>query len=306
VHLVFWLYMLALLSGSASIAVALFVRSRHAKVETRRPVVLRFALVLLSLFLVVASMAVGRYAVVAVDPDFALAVIAFALMMIGAVVYVAVAPFFCHALVGDVVSTRLKAVYGTVAGLFLVLAATVFRWPSFRPTLIALNVLLLAMLVYAGAFIAVRYRTMGDRRLRRAVRTFMAVAVVFVPLIYLDSNLAPPRGVPLLSVLDGAALPIFCLVVCALAIRFAADYLDEPAYLEKGSLSASFRSAHRINDREREMIEMLVSGATQEELAERLSIPVETAEDQIHDICRRIQVRDGARLVSLIREHRAG
>lgn len=299
-HLLFWLYVAALVSGSASIAIAVFIRSQH-----RTPVVLLFSLFLGALFLIVLSMSLEQYAAL-LDPGAArgVTVVALVVMVVGAGGYMYAAPFFYHALVGVAVGRGLTALYLALASIFVPLSLTIFFLPTFRPTLIALNLLLFGTVGYGIVYIAVRYRRIGDRRLRRAVRVFLIVSAIFFPLMYVDSMLFYVPIAPWLARLDGTALPLFFLVLNSLAVRFAATYLNEPPYLTEGRISSHFRGRYGISEREAEIIRMLMDGKTSREVGEELFISPKTVENHVYNIYQKTHVRNRIELVNLIREHR--
>lgn len=299
-HLLFWLYVAALVSGSASIGIALFIRSQH-----RKPVVGLFALFLASLFFIVLSMSLESYAML-LDPASArvVTIVALAVMVVGAGGYMFAAPFFYHALVGVTLGRGVTALYLTLAAIFVPLSLSIFILPTFRPTLIALNVMLFGMVAYGIVYIGIRYRRIGDRRLRRAVRVFLIVSAFFFPLMYLDSMLFFVPVAPWIAELDGSALPLFFLVINILAVHFAATYLAEPPYLTDGRVSAHFRGRFGISEREGEIIVMLMEGKTSREVGESLFISPKTVENHVYNIYQKTHVRNRIELVNLIREHR--
>lgn len=301
VHVLFWLYIVALLSGAASSAIAFFVYSQH-----RKPVERGFGFFLLSLLGIVASMTVQQYAVLVPDASkYVTSVAGLLLMLIGAGGYMFAWPGFYHPLVGTEPPPWLRVFYLAIGGAFLLLGGSIFAFPEFEPTLIALNIMLFGMIAYGIVAIAVRYKRIGDRRLRQAVRIFLVVSVVFFPLMYADSMLAYLPSSPLATSLDGTALPLFFVVLNVLAVRFSVHYLNEPAYIADGSISAYFRSLYGISEREGEIIGLLIDGNTSREVAEQLFISAKTVENHVYNIYQKTQVRNRVELVNLILEHKA-
>ncbi len=299
-HLLFWLYILALASGAASSAITLFVYAQHKK-----PVEVGFALFLISLLGIVASMAVQQYARIAPGLSANSAMItSIVLMIVGSGGYIFVWPYFYHPLVGTTPPPWLRTIYFAIGALFLLLAFSLFLLPQSMLVLIALNVMLFGTIAYGILSIAIRYKRIGDRRLRRAVRVFLIVSAIFFPLMYVDSILIYLPAMPLADHLDGTALPVFFVVLNVLAIRFAGTYLNEPAYLSEGSISSYFCSAYGISQREGEIIALLVEGSTTKEAAERLFISAKTVENHVYNIYQKTQVRNRVELVNLILEHR--
>ena len=300
VHALFWLYICALMSGAASSVVALFVYAQH-----RKPVEFGFGLFLLSLLGIVASLAVQQYGVIAsADSKYGMSVASIVLMIIGAGGYMFAWPFFYHPLVGTRAPRWLVAVYLAIGFAFLALALSLFVSPESTFVLIALNVMLFGMIGYGIVSIGVRYKRIGDRRLRKAVRVFLILSIVFFPLMYLDSILMYLPPLPLADALDGTALPIFFIVLNVMAIRFAGTYLNEPAYLSDGEISAYFRSIYGISEREGEIIASVIDGNTTREVADLLFISAKTVENHVYNIYQKTGVRNRVELVNLILEHR--
>ncbi|MFW6312668.1 MAG: helix-turn-helix transcriptional regulator [Spirochaetota bacterium] len=300
VHYLFWLHILVLLFGSASIAVTLLVRAQHPGL-----LVGRFAYLVVALFWIVASMTLQQYSLIAnPDVEYGVALAALLCAILGSSLYMFFAPCFYHSLVGRVITPALRTLYLALGFVFVLTAAVVYFRPSFIPAVIALNLLLFGMIVYGLVYVAFRYRFIGDPRLRRALRVFFLVLAASLPLMYLDSPATDRFALPILEPFDGMTVPLFFAVINILAIRFASTYLNEPPYLYDGALSEYFRSTFDIGERESRITRMLVAGASVPEIATTLSISADSVERDIHTVCRKTRVGKPEQLVHLIIEHR--
>ena len=299
-HLLFWLYTIALLSGSAAVAIAFFVQSQH-----HTPVALLFALFTVAIFLINLSLVLQHYVLLHPgDLRYRFAVFALVVMVAGSTLFVGTAPFLYHRLFGRTAGPRLRIAYLVLAAVFLVLAASLFYRSGSPSVLIVLNAVFFGMVGFGVVYMITRYRRTGDRRLRRAVRGVVGLFALFVPLIVLDAMLVRMPLPPSAVVFEGTVLPAFLLVVNVLAIRFATSYLNDPPYLVGGRVSSSFRSTYDVSVREADIIAMIVEGKSLRQVADSMMISAGTVENHLYAVCRKTRVKNPTELVNLVLEHR--
>ncbi len=300
VHLLFWFYTVALLSGAAAVAITVFVQSQH-----RTPLSLLFALFTVALFLMNLSLVLQHYALLHPgELRYRFGVFALGVMVAGSALFVGTAPFLYHRLFGRTVGLALRLVYLALAAVFLVLATTLFYTSGSYSILVVLNAIFFGMVGFGVVYMIVRYRHTGDRRLRRAVRVIAVLFALFTPLIVLDAMLVRMPLPPFAVAFEGTALPAILLVANLLAMRFASSYLNEPPYLVGGRISSSFRSTYDVSLREADIIGMVVEGKTARQVADSLMISVGTVEDHLYAVCRKTRVKNPNELVNLVLEHR--
>ncbi len=299
-HLLFWLYIVALLSAAAAVAITCFVQAQH-----HTPVARLFALCTAALLLITLSLVLQHYALLHLgELRYRFSVFALVVMVAGSAGLVGTAPFLYHELFGRSVGLPLRLAYICLATVFLGLAVSLFFRSGSLSILIALNLMLFGTVGFGIVYMIVRYRLIGDRRLRRAVRVVVAVFALFTPLIVLDAMLMRLPLPPVVAAFEGTILPTFLLIANVLAIRFASTYLNEPPYVVGGRISCSFRSTYDVSLREADIIGMIVEGKTPRQVADALMISAGTVEDHLYAVCRKTSVKNPTQLVNLIREHR--
>lgn len=298
-HLIFWLYTVALLSSSASTSIALFVWSQH-----RRPAGGFLAGCLAGGFLVVLSLVLQQYAILNFGSlEYRFSVFSLLVLVAGCGTFMFAAPRFYHSVVGRTVGRPVRVFYRAFAAVFVLLALSVFLRPTTRLVLLVLNAMLFGMIGYGFVYLVCRYRRIGDRRLRRAILVVLLVSACFLPLLVLDAMLVRFALPPAVAAVEGTVLPSYLLVLNLLALWFAATYLNEPPYLVDGRISAHFRRIYDISAREAEIVRLLVDGKSTPEVAEALMIAASTVENHLFGVLRKVGVRDSRELVNLVLEH---
>lgn len=300
IHLKLAYFILVLMSGTAAISIAWSVYHRR-----RKRLVLDYVLFLSSILLMLVSFIPRVYLTAGATMSPAVAdFVGWAAVAVGATLYVAAAPWFYYRLLGMVPRRALRVLHTTLAVAFACGAVAYLFSGAENVVGLALNTILFATIAYGILLIGLKYRTLSEARLRRALGVFFGLSAVFFPLMYVDSlvDVVPAPG--LLSILNGLALPTFFLAVNVASIVFAFRYLDRPPYLRDGELTGHFLERYQITPREREIVENLMDGRSTKEIGERLYISAKTVENHIYSIYQKTAVRNRIQLFTLVQSNR--
>jgi DNA-binding CsgD family transcriptional regulator len=127
----------------------------------------------------------------------------------------------------------------------------------------------------------------------------IAVAALPILLLYtlLDAGarLGPGRQPPLPHVLYILSFSLFVLLR-------SIHTLVRPSLDSRHWISEHFMLNHGISGREREIIELLISGCTNRQIADKLFISTKTVKNHVYHIYRKTQVPNRVRLMNLIME----
>jgi DNA-binding CsgD family transcriptional regulator len=223
---------------------------------------------------------------------------------LGSIAYVFVAPFFYHAVLGIPMTPWTRRFY--LAFDLLVLFFVVgLAWERYRGlAVIVLHALLFGMVLYGVVLVALRYRHLAEASLRRAVRVFVVLSLILFPPMYWEAR--PEEIAPLVrnDWLDGVALPAYYLILCALSLPFISRHVNRPAFARGGVPTPFFIREFGISEREAEIVEQLVAGRTNKEIAERLSLSPKTVENHISQIYQKTGVDNRRRLTNLLQANR--
>ncbi|MCK5198979.1 MAG: hypothetical protein KAR21_11540 [Spirochaetales bacterium] len=157
--------------------------------------------------------------------------------------------------------------------------------------------------LYAYIVILTNYRNIANKALKRALRSYLILGLVVVP----------PVLVFQLGILDGfihknyLEIPFpyifYCLLFNTLCIANTFRYLFIPADREAKDIHEEFLLQHHITNREKEIIELLLKGDSNEQIGRALFISAKTVKNHIYSIYRKTQVRNRMQLANSINVH---
>ena len=97
------------------------------------------------------------------------------------------------------------------------------------------------------------------------------------------------------------AQPLYFLVITSLSIASGLRYLNRPAYAEKDRLTDYFLRVFGVTERDTQITDQLLDGASTKMIAKRLFISPKTAENHAYNIYRKLGVRNRVQMFQLIR-----
>jgi DNA-binding CsgD family transcriptional regulator len=294
-HLVLGIYLLALIAGAASIMETFMIWQRY-----RRAAIKRYGLFLSALFLILLGFIVDLYARSA-PPLPAAADIVWVFQAAGGCLFIFICPYLFHSLAGKEVVLWQKILFAVIDAVVVFGALAAIAFPRAVFLQIGLGAVLFAMIVYGVAFSIGHLSRIGERALRRALVIFLALTVVFFPLMLADAAMSFAPFLSMFQFLNNLAQPAYFLILNCLTIIFGLRYLNRPAFSEKGRLSPYFLDTFKVTDREAQIIGMLLEGSTTGRIAELLFISPKTAENHVYNIYQKLRVRNRVQLFQLIR-----
>lgn len=96
------------------------------------------------------------------------------------------------------------------------------------------------------------------------------------------------------------SLPTYFFVINVYSLIFANNYFNSPAFVEDDKLTAFFINKYSITDKEVEVIELLLTGLTYKQIAEKLYIASKTVDNHIQNIYKKLEVTNKIQLYNLI------
>jgi DNA-binding CsgD family transcriptional regulator len=290
---------LALAAGLVTITVSAVLA------QTRRVAFFRAfqANILLFNLLVLLGLAV-RYSVLHLgEPGSRLALTVTALMSVLKVGWLYAFALMCRALVGEESGhafarrfLQAAAVLFAVFAVFLIVAAATEGTAPARAGLGLVEVVVLGGVVVAAARLACRSRALpsGPRRRSLAVFGYLHLALFLVIALSLITawTLGGERAAPL-TLLNSSLM----IAYNGLPLFWIFRYLPpEAASIADGP------DRYGLTEREREVVELIRAGKTNQEIAGELFISVATVKDHNYNIFRKTGVRNRVELTNLFRE----
>lgn len=293
---VFIIYSITLVTSSFSLGGAAYLYLRY---RTRA---LRMALLFLSSLLLITTgfwtSRLPEIAPGAANPGFEAAARLFQLF--GGGLNIAVLPYFSSCLVAVSLKRPVKILLWGWNSLFIILAFTMFLLPriSVVPPLLSLQQVL--TILGSLIFITVGLRRVRNIRWKGTLVAFLAVSGVFLLLLVLDM-LITLLPIPSLAGLDNLSLPVYLAALTLGTFFFTGRFLSREAMVKAGKLTGECREFYGLSNREAEIIEHLLTGCANREIAERLFISPKTVENHLYNIYQKMDVGSRTQLIGTLR-----
>lgn len=165
----------------------------------------------------------------------------------------------------------------------------------------ATKIPLYVSVIYTLAFSAIRFRTIGNAIVRRAFLIVFAIATLQIPVILLKEyvfDILPNRESGVVVILSSPSLLIAIAVV---GLFFTIRFFGQPAYMRDGRPTDHFVDAFGISKREQDIVQHLLIGETNEQIAAALFISPHTVNRHVYSIYRKLNVKNRVQLLNLLR-----
>lgn len=139
------------------------------------------------------------------------------------------------------------------------------------------------------------------KELGSAVKTLLAVTIVFFPLMIFQQF---REYIPFLP--TGKLPAPFAFILCyfswnIITIYYAAKYFFRPVSGASFTISEIFMQQYNITNREREIIDLIVKGHSNTEIGKKLYISPKTVRNHVYNIYQKIGVTNRFAFVSYLR-----
>lgn len=218
----------------------------------------------------------------------------------GLALNVAIVPLLVLALASVPLSKPWK---GILAAWDTLAAAACLSFPFVRnpgPVMTVMNFQLIVTIAGSLAVLAVNLRDVGKPAQRRALGAFLWISGIFLAFLVLDI-LITRIGIRALAFLDGLSLPAYLVALNVGTFLFAGRFLNSEPLVEGGRLTEACKAEFGLTAREAELVERLLDGSTNQDLAEALYISRKTVENHLYNIFQKMGVRNRLQLVAVLR-----
>lgn len=218
----------------------------------------------------------------------------------GLALNVATVPFLISALLSLPLEGQRKIIL-VLWDAVLVAACLVFPFvPDPDPVFAVMNIQLVLTISGALMVLALNLQNIGRHSLRRALSAFLWISTAFLIFLVLDI-LITRLDIQLLSFLDGLSLPAYLLALNTGSFFFAGKFLNSAPLVELGRLTDACKIEFGLTAREAELIEHLLDGSTNQDLADALCISRKTVENHLYNVFQKMQVRNRVQLIATLR-----
>lgn len=193
--------------------------------------------------------------------------------------------------------TKLKQ-FIHISFLMVVLFTLIFEYLNYREAVKIMRDILYAIIFTYSALVILRnYKKVKSIEVQLVLKSFGILILVIIPLILIHKFIVLHFFPDNISINFPYFNVLFLLGSTSLAIYYGAKYLfkrEEYTYLE---LSKNFMRIANISQREQEIIQLLVEGLSNKEIADSLFISQKTVKNHLYHIYRKLGINSRLQLM---------
>ncbi|MBB6481879.1 LuxR C-terminal-related transcriptional regulator [Spirochaeta isovalerica] len=223
----------------------------------------------------------------------------------GSTINIIVLPYFMAALINLSLPPSAWKLVWLWNSLFIAGIVISYLLPGFTRFLPLMGAMLVITIVFWLIVAGLRRRTIRDRLLKKSILFFIIASAAFVPLLVLDMMIT---SIPIqsLSFLDNFSLPVYLMTINAGSFLFAGSFLNRDPLADESGVTDRFRQTYNISERETELVNKLLEGLSNREIADQLCISVKTVENHLYNIYRKTDVSARGQLIHMLHSWEKG
>ncbi|MBN1499173.1 MAG: helix-turn-helix transcriptional regulator [Spirochaetes bacterium] len=144
--------------------------------------------------------------------------------------------------------------------------------------------------LYCIGTVIFNFKRISDKRLKIIISTFFILAIIFFPLLLSD----------IINMGTTVQLPAFFIIINILSVIFCLFYLSPPSHKEEIKPEGYFQDKYRITRREKEIIDLIITGCSNKEISDQMHISISTVEKHIYSIYQKLNINNRVQLINLI------
>jgi len=217
----------------------------------------------------------------------------------GLLLNVAVLPVFVSAILSLPIRGIFQVLLRMWTALILVMGLLYPFVPDPTLVLLIMNIQLITTIAGSLIVMTIHRPSLPDTDFRKSITAFLVSSGIFLVLLIIDIFL---KRLPFrfLDMFDNTSLPLYFIALNTGSLFFAGKFLNRGPLLVKGELTPECLTAFQITPREKEIIEQLLGGKTNQELADALFISVKTVENHLYNIYQKMKVKNRIQLVQTL------
>lgn len=295
IHIAFLIHLISVATGYSAVIISLLFYFKQKK-----QVILYHMFFLLSLFIISSSLAVDHYfKIIQTSNNSTEKLSTIILSSIGCLMCVFILPPFIHKLSGIKYSKIKNLIFTILNSILIVSTITFFVTKEINIMIFILQPILFGTIGYSLLFIFLARKKIGNQELKKSLRPFVIVILIYFPLMVADAFMGTLPFLPY-----NLSVPLFFLSINDVGILFIIGYLNQPAFLKNDSITEHFIKKFNISKREKEIIESLILGKSNKEIAEMLYISSKTVENHLSNIYAKTIAKNRFQLISLLQSNK--
>ncbi|MBI9097610.1 MAG: hypothetical protein JEY91_03985 [Spirochaetaceae bacterium] len=144
-------------------------------------------------------------------------------------------------------------------------------------------------------------KSLGEQKIKNRIflRRIGILSVIFIPFVFIDAI-----GIQLPIYLNDLSLAFYVSGICLISIFEVQNLFGKPTLMENNKISNYFFEHYRISSREKDVVELVISGDSNSLIGEKLFISEKTVENHLTSILRKTEVKNRIELFRLIHSSR--
>lgn len=295
IHFAFLIHLISVATGYSAVIISLLFYFKQKK-----QVILFHMFFLFSLLFISTSLAVDHYLKIIKISSNTEDLVTMIISAIGSVMCVLILPPFIHNLSGIKYSKIKNYIFMTLDIILIISTILYFVTNEINIMKFILQPILFGTIGYSLLFIFFTRKKIGNQDLKKSLRPFMIVILIYFPLMVADAFLGTLPFLPY-----NLSVPLFFLSINDVGILFIIGYLNQPAFLKNDSITEHFIEKFNISKREIEVIESLMLGKSNKEIAGIHCISPKTVENHLSNIYSKTTTKNRFQLISLLQSNKS-
>lgn len=197
-------------------------------------------------------------------------------------------------------------------GLNIILNIVSYYLMPYKKVIVIFSIgILFLTILYCLVFLGLNLKDIKSDFIKNTLRIFLIITVLLFPYMYLDTRIEQISTLSRLFPYGLLSVSIFYMIWSSLSLYFGIRYfkcnIEKPygdkykkELIEGSDTRELFFEKFNITNREKEIILLLMKGYSYNKLAEELVISLTTVKTHVHNIYRKIEVKNKIELFNLI------
>ncbi|QXE20851.1 LuxR C-terminal-related transcriptional regulator [Clostridium sp. 001] len=296
IHLLFCI--ISLFTGVSSISISYFIYNSNKKKS------LKFFIALnLSFFAIQNSITLGLYSKYVIEVGSFIPCLSKFLDIVGTSFSSLSGLFLINYLFGIQITNFKKTLFISIFVFQFVGITIYYLFSAYYIFKFVVRASIIVVIVYELFIGLTNYKQVVNNDLRQAIKSFILLTIVFLPLIIFESYRPYIHLIKNMEILKIAALPSYFLAINIFNLRLVLKYFNAPAFIVDNKLTDYFKQKYDITEKQSEIIELILEGVTYKQIAEKLFISPKTVDNHIQNIYKKLNVNSKMQLSNFIRSN---
>ncbi|ADK14809.1 MULTISPECIES: helix-turn-helix domain-containing protein [Clostridium] len=296
IHLLFCI--ISLFTGVSSISISYFIYNSNKKKSLKFFIVLNF-----SFFAVQNSITLGLYSKYVIQVSSFIPCLSKFLDIVGTSFSSLSGLFLINYLFGIEITNFKKTLFISIFVFQFVGITIYYLFSAYYIFKFVVRASIIAVIVYELFIGLTTYKQVVNKDLRQAIKSFILLTIVFLPLIIFESYSSYIHFIKNMDILKIAALPSYFLAINIFNLKLVLKYFNAPAFIANNKLTDYFKQKYDITEKQGEIIELIMEGVTYKQIAEKLFISPKTVDNHIQNIYKKLNVNSKMQLSNFIRSN---